>query len=255
MPDAWNPAQYDRFKAERAQPFHDLLALCAPIPGGRAVDLGCGTGELTALLHARLAARETLGLDSSGSMLAKARPAPGLRFERGDIASFEGGPFELVFSNAALQWLPDHRALIPRVAALVAPGGQLAVQVPANHDHPSHLLAHALAGEPPFREALGGYVREAPVLAVERYAELLFGLGFVEQQVRLQIYGHVLAGREEVVEWVRGTLLTDYQKRLSPDLFERYVEIYRERLTGALPDARPYFYAFKRILFWARRGA
>ena len=254
MPDAWNPAQYERFKDQRAQPFFDLLALCGPIPGGRAVDLGCGTGELTALLHERIGAAETLGLDSSEAMLGKAPKMPGLRFERGDIADFSSGKFDLVFSNAALQWLPDHEALIARVATRVAPGGQLAVQVPANHDHPSHTVAHALAREAPYRDALGGYVRESPVLAVEGYAELLDRLGFVEQHVRLQVYGHRLASRDEVVEWVRGTLLTDYAKRLAPEMFEQFLAAYRQRLVAALPDARPYFYPFKRTLFWARRG-
>jgi trans-aconitate 2-methyltransferase len=255
MPDAWNPAQYQRFKFERSKPFHDLLALCAPIPGGRAVDLGCGTGELTALLHARLGAQATLGIDSSPSMLAKAPPGPGLHFEQHDIAQFSGDTFDLVFSNAALQWLPDHPRLIARVSALVAPNGQLAVQVPANHDHPSHVLAHALAGESPFAEALGGYVRQSPVLPVERYAEILEGLGYAEKRVRLEVYGHRLESRDEVAEWVRGTLLTDYQKRLPEDLYSRYIETYRERLAAALPDSRPYFYAFKRVLFWARRAA
>src|SRR5262249_42755330 len=109
--DAWNPAQYDRFRAERQQPFFDLLGLVRPQPGMRAVDLGCGTGELTSALHRRLGARETLGLDSSDAMIARSdrHAEPGLRFERGDIADFVASePFDLVFSNAALHWLPDH---------------------------------------------------------------------------------------------------------------------------------------------------
>jgi trans-aconitate 2-methyltransferase len=255
MGDSWDPARYERFADERAAPFHDLLALVRPIPGGRAVDLGCGTGTLTVQLHRHVRARETLGLDSSPAMLERARPLAGngLRFETGDIATFaQGGhgTWELVFSNAALHWLPDHPALLARLAAALRPGGQLAVQVPANHDHPAWVLADEMAEEEPFRTALSGYRRIWPVEPPERYAELLDRLGFAEQHVRLQVYGHHLAGREEVVEWVRGTLLTDYQRRMPAELFERYLASYRERLLPLLDERRPYFYPFKRVLLW-----
>src|SRR6266498_169197 len=126
--DTWNPEQYARFAAERAQPFHNLLDLVRPVPGGRVVDLGCGSGELTAELHRALGAAETLGLDSSPAMLALAQPrageGDGLRFELGDSAGFGQGGWDVVLSHAALHWLPDHRALL-------AAGGQLAVQMPA----------------------------------------------------------------------------------------------------------------------------
>ncbi|MGB8930562.1 MAG: methyltransferase domain-containing protein, partial [Anaeromyxobacteraceae bacterium] len=141
--DAWNPELYARFAAERAQPFHDLLALVRAHPGMRVVDLGCGPGELTAHLHRALAARETLGLDSSDAMLARAaaHAGGGLTFAKGDVGAFSGEGYDLVFSNAALHWVPDHEPLLARLAGALAPGGQLAVQVPANHDHLSHRLA------------------------------------------------------------------------------------------------------------------
>jgi trans-aconitate 2-methyltransferase len=252
--DAWNPDLYGRFAAERSAPFDDLLALVRPRPGMRVVDLGCGPGELTARAHRALGAAETLGLDSSPAMLERARAlaGAGLSFALGDIADFDGRGFDLVLSNAALHWVPRHPELLARLAGALAPGGQLAVQVPANHDHPSHRLAHALAAEPPFAGALAGYARGKPVLEPEEYAAVLHRLGFREQHVRLQVYGHLLPGRDDVVEWVRGTLLTDYQKRLPGELWDRYLEAYRERLRAALPDERPYFYTYKRILFWAQ---
>ncbi len=252
--DAWNPDQYQRYQSERSQPFHDLLALCQPAPGGRVVDLGCGTGELTRTLHRRLQARETVGIDTSAAMLERSRAfaGDGLTFAQADLASFEETGWSVVFSNAALQWVSDHESLLARLAALIAPGGQLAVQVPANHDHLSHTVAAEVAGEEPFRTALGGYLRASPVLAPERYAELLERLGFRRQNVRLQVYGHPLGTPDDVVEWVKGTLLTDYEKRLGP-LFPEFLARYRERLLPRLGDRRPYFFAFKRILFWARR--
>jgi trans-aconitate 2-methyltransferase len=252
----WNPDQYARFREERAQPFYDLLALVQPRPGMRVVDLGCGPGELTRVLHQRLAARETLGLDSSPEMLAKAAAIAGggLRFELGDIDAFDAdGAWDLVFSNAALHWLPRHPALFAGLTRALAPDGQLAVQMPANFDHPSHTIAAEVAREEPFRAALRGYRRDFPLLPVEDYASLLHRLGFHRQQVRLQVYLHVLTSRDEVVEWVKGTLLTDYQARLSPEAFASFLDRYRERLAESLPDERPFLYPFKRILLWAHR--
>jgi trans-aconitate 2-methyltransferase len=253
--DTWNPERYARFAAERAQPFHDLLDLVRPVPGGRVVDLGCGSGELTAELHRRLRAGQTLGLDSSPAMLERARPheGGGLRFQLGDIAEFGGGGWDVVFSNAALQWLPDHEALFGRLVGALAAGGQLAVQMPANFDHPSHVVADELAGEEPFRSELGGWRGMAPIAPPEWYALLLDRLGVAEQHVRLQVYLHHLADREQVVEWVRGTLLTAYARRLPAELFERFLDRYRERLLPRLDDGRPYRYPFKRVLLWARR--
>jgi trans-aconitate 2-methyltransferase len=252
----WNPEQYERFRDERTQPFFDLLALVQPRPGMRVVDLGCGTGELTREMHRRLAARETVGIDASPAMLARTAPfaGDGLRFERGDIGAFAAdGAYDLVFSNAAIQWVPDHEPLFARLAAALTPTGQLAVQMPVNNDHPSHVTAFALAGETPFREALGGYARQWPVLAPENYAALLHRLGFTRQHVRLQVYPHELESREAVVEWVRGSLLTDYEKRLPTDMWPQFLERYRERLLPRLADTRPFFYPFKRVLLWGAR--
>jgi trans-aconitate 2-methyltransferase len=188
-------------------------------------------------------------------MLARARPRAGggLRFALGEVAGFGEGGWDVVFSNAALQWLPDHRALLARLVGLLAAGGQLAVQVPANHDHPSHRLAAELAAEAPFAAALGGDRRAWPVRPPEWYAVVLDRLGLAGQHVRLQVYLHRLAGPEEVVEWVRGGLLTGYQRRLPAELFDLFLGRYRRRLFERLGDQRPYRYAFKRILLRAER--
>ncbi len=250
MADAWSPAQYERFRAEREQPFFDLLDLVQAQPAMRAVDLGCGTGELTLALHRRLGARETLGLDSSPAMLERSAPhaGAGLRFERGDIADFSArDAFDLVFSNAALHWVADHEALLARLTRALRPRGQLAVQVPANFDHPSHVTATEVGAE------LGLAPHPTNVLPPERYAALLHRLGYAEQHVRLQVYAHRLGSRDDVVEWVKGTLLTDYQRRLEPPAFEEFLRRYRDRLLARLDDTRPFLFTFKRILFRARR--
>lgn len=253
--DVWNPDQYAKFRAERAAPFHDLLALVEPVPAPRVVDLGCGTGELTRLAHEQLAARATLGVDASPAMLARAAPhaGGGVSFQQGDLAAFSGGPFDVVLSNAAIHWVPDHEALLPRLAALVADGGQLALQAPANEHHLSHAVAREVAREPAFAGPLGGFVRGSPILEPERYARLLFRLGFARQRVRFEVYAHPLASRDDVVEWVRGTTLTDYEKRLDAETWAAFLARYRERLAAALPDERPFLYTYRRFFLWARR--
>ena len=252
--DAWQPEQYARFRAEREQPFHDLLALVNPVPGGRVADLGCGSGVLTRVLHERTQAAETVGIDRSDAMLAQTtkHTGNGVRFERGNIEAFAERGLDLVFSNAALQWVDDHGSLFPRLATALKPGGQLAVQMPANHDHPSHTLAHEVAREPRHAAALNGYVREYPLWEIERYAELLATLGFEHQHVRQQVYLHRLPEPQDVVEWVKGSLLTDYRKRLEPEDYDAYLTDYRKRLLAVLPDKCPHLYPFKRILLWGR---
>jgi trans-aconitate 2-methyltransferase len=254
--DTWDPTQYERFKKERSQPFFDLLALVRQAPTMRAVDLGCGTGEWTRHLHVTLGAASTLGLDLSEAMLTKAAalaPAAGLSFTKGDIGAWaEKRPaaetYDLVFSNAALHWLPSHDALLRTVSAAVAPGGQLAVQVPANFDHPTHRVAAEVAAEMSVER------NPAYALAPEAYATLLHRLGYLEQHVRVQVYPHVLPSRDDAVEWVKGTHLTEYEGRMSQGRFAEFLVRYRERLFAELPDDRPFFFPFKRILFWARRA-
>jgi trans-aconitate 2-methyltransferase len=260
--DAWNPQQYERFAAERAQPFWDLAALVeGDRPIRRAVDLGCGTGQLTAALAARLGIGEMAGIDSSPAMLAEAaaHAGPAVRFEEGDIARWTSpADRDLVFSNAALQWVPDHVGVVTRWWAALRPGGQLAVQIPANAGHPSHRVAAEVAADEPFRSAMGG----APpadsvrmnVLEPEQYAIVLDHLGAASQHVRLQVYGHTLERSSDVVEWVKGTALTRFRRVLPPDLYERFVDEYRRRLLEAIGDTAPYFYPFRRILFWGRKG-
>jgi trans-aconitate 2-methyltransferase len=257
--DGWNPDQYERFRSERREPFDDLLALCEPVPNGEIVDLGCGTGDLTAVLHERLGAAHTVGVDASESMLARAAAdhpgIAGLSFEKGDITTWLGKDLNLVFANASLQWVDDHLNLLARMRTALAEDGQLAFQVPANYRHPSHLLARQVANEIPFIDALDDDVppdRGRFVLSPELYADLLYELGAKDQVVRMEVYGHELSSTDDVVEWVMGTLLTAYRSRLSPELFEAFVERYRERLLEELGEREPYFYGFQRILCWAR---
>ncbi len=259
--DGWDPVQYNRFTDQRRQPFYDLLALVDPVPRGRVVDLGCGTGELTALLHQRVRAVETIGLDRSASMLAGSDRwrGDGVHFVQGDIEAFPNpdgsdGSFDVIAANASLHWVDDQHGLLRRLTAALRPGGQLAFQVPSNFDHPSHTVARLVAEESPFAQILATWPDSgaAAVLAPEDYAVALHRLGFAEQSVRLQVYGHLLESTASVVEWVKGTLLTPYRERLDPAAYQAFVARYQARLGEMLGVERPYFYPFKRILCWAR---
>ena len=148
MTAAWKPTQYDTFKSQRSKPFFDLIKLIQDVEIGNAVDLGCGTGELTRTLFDQFSIKHLFGLDSSPDMLARSEDfaTPGLRFGLGDIAEYQPeNPLDLLVSNAALQWLPDHASLFPKLLGFVKPGGQAAIQVPFNFDHPSHLVAAKIA--------------------------------------------------------------------------------------------------------------
>ena len=109
--DNWDPGQYEKFKDQRAKPFWDLLSLLKPVRSAKVVDLGCGTGELTKSLHEKLEAKSTLGIDSSAKMLSQTRAfaGVGLAFEKRAIEDVTAGDFDVVFSNAALQWLDERR--------------------------------------------------------------------------------------------------------------------------------------------------
>lgn len=270
MVDTWDPEVYERFKRERALPFHDLLALVrgsgpddAAPPVRRVVDLGCGTGELTRLLHDRFGAGTTVGIDSSPAMLADAEAhaagTSGLAFEPGDIgdpALLEPASKDLVFANASLQWVPGHREVLGAWTAALAPGGQLAVQVPANADGASHTLIEEIAAEAPFAESGGLDLAPDPVrlnvLEPVEYSQILFDLGFEEQHVRLQIYAHVLDSAATIADWTAGTSLTRARKVFAPDVYDAFVARYKARLVEVLGSSSPHLFPFRRILLWGR---
>lgn len=257
MSDSWNPNQYEKFKNERSQPFLDLLEFVKPEKFETAVDLGCGTGELTRLMHDRFSPASTMGMDSSEAMLAKtaAFQTENLKFAQGDIDIWEKPQgFDLIISNAALQWSPQHRDLFARLHRSLRRGGQLAVQMPMNHDYATHVLSSAMSHEDRWKKALGGKVYDKPktMLTVEDYASLMFKLGFKEQRVELKVYGHVLESREGVIEWVRGSMLTYFEKHMGKEDFAAFLHEYQERLFKILPDDKPFFYPFKRIFIWGR---
>lgn len=259
----WDPEQYAKFETLRSRPFWDLAALIdTSEPIHALVDLGCGSGELTATLAARLDATDTVGIDSSPAMLERAAASASDRvsFQAGDIAAWCGTDVDLIVANASLQWVPDHAPVLERWIASLRPGGQIAVQVPANADHPSHTCSAAVAQQEPFLSAFAETGDGTPppdpvaanVLPPERYSELLHDLGVADPHVRLQVYPQVMPSSAHVVDWTSGTSLTRFFKRLPDDLHEPFVAAYRTALLAEIGDHTPYFYAFKRILMFGR---
>jgi trans-aconitate 2-methyltransferase len=184
-------------------------------------------------------------------MLSAAPSGDGLTFEIGDIGVWSApASYDVVLSNAALHWVPDHAAVLGRWRAALRAGGQLAVQVPANADHPSHTAVAEVTAE------LGLVVEPDPVavnvLRPEQYAAILDHLGATEQHVRLQVFVHHLGSSADVVEWVKGTTLTRVKRATDDAGYERFLAAYRERLLAEIGDRAPYTYLFKRILFRAR---
>lgn len=255
MAHEWDPKQYEKFEKERYEPFFDLVHLLRPLHHPRILDLGCGNGVLTKILHEKLHASYTLGIDCSKEMLARTHSIemPGLVFKEKDIQQFTSDiPFDLVISNAAIQWIPNHHILLEQIVKLLAPGGQLAIQVPANQNYPTHVIAAELAAEEPFRTAIDSSMPTHHLLSMEDYAVLLEKLGFESQVIRLQLYVHFLESTASVVEWVKGSLLTYYKSRLGPHLYPQFLKEYQKRLIDHLGWSEPFFFYLKRLFIWGQ---
>jgi trans-aconitate 2-methyltransferase len=253
----WDPERYARFAGERAQPFHDLVAR---LPGGAvrfAADLGCGTGELTRTLRARWPGARIWGVDHSAEMLARAEAGPAdpeLVFVRADLRDWRPPhPLDRLVSNAVLQWVPDHGALLERLASWLAPGGWLGVQVPNNYGEPAYRALAELAASSRWEGRLAG-AEQPGVESPDWYLERLAGLG-LEADVWETIYTHRLPGPDAVVEWMESTVLRPVLARLAPD----EATAFRSELSARVAAVHPVgssgvLFHFRRIFFVARRS-
>lgn len=248
----WDPNLYHQFQSERAAPFFDLLELVEVRPNLYVVDLGCGSGELTRILADKLPASHVTGIDSSPQMLEKAAShiSPNVTFQHGDQSNLTG-EWDLIFSNAALQWSENHAELISQLFTKLKPGGQIAVQIPSNHDHISHRIYRETADEDMFKFILQGFQRISPVLSVDDYARILYQCGGEKITAFEKIYPHILESADAVVDWISGTALVPYFERLGEHKQDFVISI-REKMRAAMPDT-PVFYPFRRILFSAHK--
>lgn len=232
---SWNPDQYLRFAQPRQRPALDLMARVAGEPK-TVVDLGCGTGNVTALLQARWPQAALAGVDDSEAMLAQARAAlPSVRWQQRSIAGWSAGaPVDLLFSNAALHWLPDHGALFPHLARQVAPGGTLAVQMPRNFEAPSHTAIADAVRAGPWRAALEPLLAPPPVAAPAFYYETLLPFADTLDLWETE-YLQVLQGPDAVKEWTKGTWLKQFLERLQGAERDAFEADYAARVARAYP--------------------
>jgi trans-aconitate 2-methyltransferase len=236
---AWDPAGYLRFAGERARPFADLTGRLRARSPRTVVDLGCGEGALTASLAARWPGARVTGVDSSPEMLAAAaaHAVPGrVAFALGDVRTWEpDAPVDVLVTNAVLHWVPGHDRLLARWAAGLAPGGELAVQVPGNFRAPTHALLAQLCAAPRWAGRLAD-VAPAPdaVLDPAGYLDVLTAAG-LSADVWETTYLHVLTGADPVLAWVRSTVLRPVLARLEPQEAAGLTADYAAALRAAYP--------------------
>lgn len=254
----WNPDLYRCFEKERTRPAKDLLAQVTIEAAGDIVDLGCGPGNSTELLATRFPHSRVAGVDTSDAMLASARERlPGLSFTKADVASWvPERPPALIYANAVLQWLPDHRSLVPRLFRLAAPGGAFAVQMPDNFAEPSHRLMREVAAAGPWRERIGeaGAARAKAVLPLASYYDLLCQDAETVEVWRT-VYHHPMASAGAIVQWLSSTGLRPFLDPLPEAERAAFLQLYQEAIAAAYPrmaDGR-LLLAFPRIFIVAQR--
>ena len=231
----WNADQYLKFAEHRTRPCRDLVAAIALRDVRRVIDLGCGPGNSTRVLAGRWPHAEITGLDNSIAMIDVARKEqPAHRWVAGEIsewAASQRDQFDLVFSNAALQWVDDHAALFPKLLRRVAPGGALAVQIPAGFDALPHVLMRELA---PAHASVKEWHSHAPGFYYDVLAPFAKRV-----DVWTTEYQHVMPNADAIVEWYKGSGMRPFLEAL-PTAAERekFVEEYAKRVRAAYP-ARP----------------
>ena len=253
----WNPALYSRYEDERTRPARDLLARVPLTSAARVVDLGCGPGNSTELLVNRFPGAAVTGTDNSGAMLASAKKRlPAATFELSNIADWQTDvPPDLIYANAALQWVPDHAALMPRLFAALAPGGVLAVQMPDNREEPTHRLMREVAAEAPWAEPIGDYSKlRTELFSIDKYYDLL-AANAVQVDVWRTAYQHPMDSAAAIVDWVRATGLKPFVDRLSPELQTSYLAEYERRVALAYParSDKKLLLAFPRMFIVAQK--
>jgi trans-aconitate 2-methyltransferase len=253
----WQPERYLAFADQRTRPARDLLARVALANPARVADLGCGPGNSTALLARRWPEAAIIGVDSSPEMLAEARTS-GVRatWVEADIAAWTpDDPLDLIYANAALQWLDHHATLLPRLLGQLRAAGVLAVQMPRNFEAPSHALLRDTARSGPWTDPLVGILDRPSVAAPAWYHDLL-----APHAAALDIweteYLHVLAGDDPVLSWTRGTALRPVQQALDADQFAAFEAAYAERLRAAYPKRADggTLFPFRRLFIVAQRS-
>ncbi|MBL5928720.1 trans-aconitate 2-methyltransferase [Lelliottia amnigena] len=247
----WNPSLYLQYGAERTRPAAELLTRIALDDVSDVLDLGCGPGNSTALLHQRWPLARIMGVDNSPAMLEQARVAvPECRFIEADVRQFKPEhAVDLIYANASLQWIPDHYALLPHLISLLKLNGVLAVQMPDNTDEPSHVLMREVAYEQ-------GYPNRArePLPGIHAYYDILTEAG-CDVDIWRTTYYHKMSSHQAIIDWVSATGLRPWMQELSENEQLKFLARYHELLVQQYPiqENGQILLAFPRLFFVARR--
>lgn len=254
----WDADQYLKFEAERTQPSRDLAARITVEGPGRVIDIGCGPGNSTTVLAGRFPGAAVCGVDNSPEMIASARAAlPQCIFQQldisGDLAPLGAG-YDVVFSNACIQWVPDHEKLIPKLMALLAPGGQLAVQTPMIEREPIHQIVRVVANGARWQGRFGGG-RSIHSLSPEAYHGILAATAG-DFWIWETVYHHRMQRHEQILEWYRGSGLRPYLQLLTPEERIEFEDEILKQLRGAYPlqPNGEIIFRFPRLFFLAQRA-
>jgi trans-aconitate 2-methyltransferase len=254
---AWDPTQYDKFKKERSRPFFDLLAQLDDISPRTIVDLGCGTGELTAELAKKWQHAQVVGVDSSPEMLEKSRAYAGerLRFMTAAMEQWTPSrPIDLILSNSAFHWLNPHEKQIQRIASFVAAGGAFAFQAPNQFKEPTHVIMQEVRNAPEWRPLVGSETPDSYLAEPMWYIEALSAMGF-QASVFETMYYQVVQGDDPVLEWLKGTSLRCILDKLDPGKQERFALECGEKLRAAYPKKESgTLFPYRRMFVIAKRG-
>ncbi|ASW73031.1 trans-aconitate methyltransferase [Chryseobacterium piperi] len=252
----WNPDVYNQFKDIRFKPFYDLADLIKEETPMKAVDLGCGTGEQTAILTEKFPHAEFTGIDSSPEMLEKSKTLENerLHFKMAPTEEMlnSNESWDLIFSNAALQWSDDHPTLFPKLITKLKTNGQLAIQMPYQPENILNKILYSLAEEEPFKAQLNGWNRPSAVLTIDEYAQLLFENGIEDLNLSQKVYPIIAADHETLYNFISGSALIPYLERLNQEQQNEFTTEFKKRIAKAFPKL-PAIYAFKRILMYGRK--
>lgn len=249
----WNPSLYLQYATERSRPAAELLSRVALENVRSVVDLGCGPGNITALLHQRWPTAKTTGVDSSPAMLNEARNAlPDCYFIEADISQFQPEhPVDLLYANASLQWVPDHYELFPHLVSQLSHNGVLAVQMPDNWLEPTHVLMREVAYEQDYPDR-----GRAPLPGVHAYYDILTEAG-CDVDIWRTTYYHIMDSHQAIIDWVSSTGLRPWLQDLSESEQRHYLARYHELLQDQYPlqENGNILLAFPRLFIVARRNS
>jgi trans-aconitate 2-methyltransferase len=252
----WDPKAYGRFAAERRRPVDDLIGRLPRPDYVRIADLGCGAAASTAALAERFPSADIYGLDSSAAMISSARRVlPDREFRVEDIADWRDPRADLAFSNAALQWAPDHVAIMARIASELPAGGALAAQFPDNLDEPSHALMREIAALPAFRDKLASQAGERQTIGGFADYEQALAPHCGHIDIWRTVYAHRLEGPEAIVAWVEGAGLRPFLAPLTEAEKADYLAAYQHEIAKAYPrqPSGAVLLAFPRLFVVAAR--